>query len=78
MSAGGHVASDDPKYRRYITTFDKILQSFETINEWADIIAFLSKLIKVPFCFVLGGRVIPQLSFCTAKRTDKQKTCPMS
>ncbi|KAI8997999.1 Dopey, N-terminal-domain-containing protein [Gaertneriomyces semiglobifer] len=37
----------DPKYRRYVHSVDKILQSFDTISEWADVIGFLTKLAKV-------------------------------
>ncbi|TPX67373.1 hypothetical protein SpCBS45565_g03814 [Spizellomyces sp. 'palustris'] len=36
----------DPKYRRYVNAVDKILQSFDTISEWADVIGFLTRLAK--------------------------------
>ncbi|KAI8815780.1 Dopey, N-terminal-domain-containing protein [Fimicolochytrium jonesii] len=39
--------SRDPKYRRYAQAVDKILQSFDTISEWADVIGFLTRLAKV-------------------------------
>ncbi|KAI9357017.1 Dopey, N-terminal-domain-containing protein [Zopfochytrium polystomum] len=37
----------DPKYRKYVQAVDKILQSFDAISEWADLIGFLSRLLKV-------------------------------
>lgn len=39
----------DSKYRRYVAALDKCLQSFESVNEWADVISFLSRLGKVLF-----------------------------
>ncbi|EJU02805.1 hypothetical protein DACRYDRAFT_94483 [Dacryopinax primogenitus] len=38
--------TSDPKYRRYAQQVDKCLATFETINEWADFISFLTKLLK--------------------------------
>lgn len=38
---------NDSKYRRYVAALDKCLQSFESVNEWADVISFLSRLGKV-------------------------------
>ncbi|KZO91887.1 hypothetical protein CALVIDRAFT_601960 [Calocera viscosa TUFC12733] len=38
--------ASDPKYRRYAQQVDKCLATFETINEWADFISFLTKLLK--------------------------------
>ena len=37
----------DSKYRRYVAALEKCLQSFESVNEWADVISFLSRLGKV-------------------------------
>ncbi|KAI9138353.1 Dopey, N-terminal-domain-containing protein [Paraphysoderma sedebokerense] len=37
---------NDPKYKRYVVAMERILQSFDTINEWPDIITFLGKLVK--------------------------------
>ncbi|GJN87072.1 hypothetical protein Rhopal_000017-T1 [Rhodotorula paludigena] len=36
----------DPKYRKYATAVDKTLQAFDQVNEWADFITFLAKLLK--------------------------------
>ncbi|GAA5879237.1 hypothetical protein JCM8547_003940, partial [Rhodosporidiobolus lusitaniae] len=36
----------DPKYRKYSSSVDKCLQSFDQVNEWADFITFLAKLLK--------------------------------
>lgn len=38
--------SNDSKYRRYVQTMEKALQSFD-IGEWADLISFLTRLLKV-------------------------------
>lgn len=37
----------DPKWRKYSSLVDKCLQSFDNVNEWADFITFLAKLLKV-------------------------------
>ncbi|GAA6000168.1 hypothetical protein JCM10207_007887 [Rhodosporidiobolus poonsookiae] len=36
----------DPKYRKYASSVEKTLQSFDQVNEWADFITFLAKLLK--------------------------------
>ncbi|GAA6048977.1 hypothetical protein JCM3770_005422, partial [Rhodotorula araucariae] len=36
----------DPKYRKYASAVDKTLQAFDHVNEWADFITFLAKLLK--------------------------------
>ena len=38
---------DNAKYKRYFHSVEKILQSFDSVNEWADVIKFLSLLGKV-------------------------------
>ncbi|KAI8919962.1 Dopey, N-terminal-domain-containing protein [Powellomyces hirtus] len=45
-SLSAHDLQRDPKYRRYVQAVDKILQSFDTISEWADVIGFLTRLAK--------------------------------
>ncbi|KAI9098669.1 Dopey, N-terminal-domain-containing protein [Phlyctochytrium arcticum] len=40
-------AGKDAKFRRYVHAIDKILQSFDTVNEWADVIGFLTRLAKI-------------------------------
>lgn len=44
---------NDSKYRRYVAALEKCLQSFESVNEWADVISFLSRLGKVFIYFQL-------------------------
>lgn len=41
----------DPKLKRYEVSVDKLLSSFESITEWADIISFLARLIKTLSAF---------------------------
>ncbi|KAJ3283037.1 hypothetical protein HDU79_009455 [Rhizoclosmatium sp. JEL0117] len=36
----------DPKYKRYVNAIDAILKLFDAVSEWADVIGFLSKLLK--------------------------------
>ncbi|BGP38275.1 hypothetical protein JCM10449v2_002204 [Rhodotorula kratochvilovae] len=36
----------DLKYRKYALAVDKTLQAFDNVNEWADFITFLAKLLK--------------------------------
>jgi hypothetical protein len=38
---------EDASFKKFQTAMQKILATFDTINEWADIITFLTKLIKV-------------------------------
>lgn len=49
MSVPGdkQLLTSDPKYRRYASLVDKTLASFEGIQEWADFITFVAKLLKV-------------------------------
>ena len=38
----------DSRYKKYVQQVERILQSFDKeVNEWADFIAFLGKLLKV-------------------------------
>ncbi|TXT04269.1 hypothetical protein VHUM_04267 [Vanrija humicola] len=41
------VLASDAKYKKFAAQVDKCLQSFENVNEWADFISFLSRLLKV-------------------------------
>lgn len=43
----------DPRYKKYVLAVEKTLQTFEAIDEWADIISFLTKFCKVLYLFVL-------------------------
>ncbi|KIJ53578.1 hypothetical protein M422DRAFT_73885 [Sphaerobolus stellatus SS14] len=36
----------DPKFKKYAAQVDKCLQTFDNVQEWADFIAFLTKLLK--------------------------------
>ncbi|KAI8985936.1 Dopey, N-terminal-domain-containing protein [Pilobolus umbonatus] len=37
---------NDPRFRKYVQLVEKNLQSFDAVNEWADIISFLGRLLK--------------------------------
>lgn len=41
------LLANDPRYKKFATQVDRALQSFENVNEWADFISFLSRLLKV-------------------------------
>ncbi|KIR58136.1 hypothetical protein I314_06101 [Cryptococcus bacillisporus CA1873] len=45
-AAAASLLANDSKYKRFKQQVDKALQSFESINEWADFISFLSRLLK--------------------------------
>ncbi|CAO3632312.1 unnamed protein product [Cunninghamella echinulata] len=36
----------NPKFKKYVQLIERNLQSFDAVNEWADIISFLGKLLK--------------------------------
>ena len=38
---------DDPKFRQYTASVEKVLKGFESSTEWADLISALGKLNKV-------------------------------
>ncbi|GAA5936298.1 Dop1p [Sporobolomyces koalae] len=46
MAAQEKALWSDSKYRKYAQAVDKTLQSFDQVNEWADFITFLAKLLK--------------------------------
>ncbi|GAA6010233.1 hypothetical protein JCM11491_005403 [Sporobolomyces phaffii] len=46
IAAQEKALMSDPKYRKYAQAVDKTLQSFDQVNEWADFITFLAKLLK--------------------------------
>ncbi|CEQ42798.1 SPOSA6832_04666 [Sporobolomyces salmonicolor] len=46
FAAQEKALQSDPKYRKYSQAVDKTLQSFDQVNEWADFITFLAKLLK--------------------------------
>ena len=39
--------ASDPKYKKYTQQVEKCLSSFDSVQEWADFIAFLKQLLKV-------------------------------
>jgi hypothetical protein len=45
--AAASLLSSDARYKKFATQVDRALQSFESVNEWADFISFLSRLLKV-------------------------------
>jgi hypothetical protein len=47
IAAVTSLLANDPKYRKFAVQVDKCLQSFDGVNEWADFISFLSRLLKV-------------------------------
>jgi len=38
--------ASDPKYKKYAQQVDRCLNSFDSVHEWADFIAFLKQLLK--------------------------------
>ncbi|KAJ1302793.1 hypothetical protein OPQ81_003100 [Rhizoctonia solani] len=40
------ILANDPKYKKYVAQVDKCLATFDNVHEWADFIAFLTKLLK--------------------------------
>lgn len=47
IPAQERVLQNDPRWRKYSISVEKTLQSFDNVNEWADFITFLAKLLKV-------------------------------
>ncbi|WVQ78778.1 hypothetical protein IAT38_000869 [Cryptococcus sp. DSM 104549] len=45
-AAAASLLANDAKYKKFRAQVDKSLQSFESVNEWADFISFLSRLLK--------------------------------
>ncbi|KAG0344934.1 hypothetical protein BG004_004061 [Podila humilis] len=38
--------NNDPRYKKYVQLVERNLQSFDNVNEWADVNPFLSKIMK--------------------------------
>ncbi|KAI9289079.1 Dopey, N-terminal-domain-containing protein [Umbelopsis sp. AD052] len=38
--------ANDPRYKKYVQLVEKNLQFFDAVNEWADIISFLGRLLR--------------------------------
>ncbi|KAJ3264062.1 hypothetical protein HDU77_009470 [Chytriomyces hyalinus] len=58
----------DPVFKRYVGSIDSILKLFDAVNDWADVIGFLSKLLKPILLQIynrhylnLGPRIKPSL-----------------
>jgi hypothetical protein len=47
--------ASDPKYKKYAQQVDRCLNSFDSVHEWADFIAFLKQLLKVRDVIILGS-----------------------
>ncbi|KAK1927398.1 Dopey, N-terminal-domain-containing protein [Papiliotrema laurentii] len=45
-AATASLLASDAKYKKFAGQVDKCLQAFESVNEWADFISFLSRLLK--------------------------------
>ncbi|KAL7419677.1 hypothetical protein Q5752_005591 [Cryptotrichosporon argae] len=45
-AAAASLLANDAKYKKFAAQVDRCLQSFESVNEWADFISFLSRLLK--------------------------------
>ncbi|WVQ73679.1 hypothetical protein IAR50_003259 [Cryptococcus sp. DSM 104548] len=45
-AATNSLLANDAKYKKFRQQVEKSLQSFESVNEWADFISFLSRLLK--------------------------------
>ncbi|KAG5340495.1 hypothetical protein C0989_001402 [Termitomyces sp. Mn162] len=41
--------ASDPKYKKFTQQVEKCLNSFDSVHEWADFIAFLKQLLKVVY-----------------------------
>ena len=52
MAYDATIASD-PKYKKYSQQVEKCLATFENMQEWPDLIAFLKQLLKVNYCVCL-------------------------
>lgn len=46
-AAAQSLLANDARYKKFAAQVDRVLQSFESVNEWADFISFLSRLLKV-------------------------------
>ena len=47
--------ASDPKYKKYAQQVDRCLNSFDSVHEWADFIAFLKQLLKVRDVIILAS-----------------------
>jgi hypothetical protein len=47
--------ASDPKYKKYAQQVDRCLNSFDSVHEWADLIAFLKQLLKVRHVNILAS-----------------------
>lgn len=47
LAAQEKALQADPKWRKYGQLVERTLHSFDQVNEWADFITFLAKLLKV-------------------------------
>ncbi|KAK9465276.1 Dopey, N-terminal-domain-containing protein [Lipomyces arxii] len=64
------VRKKDPKYKRYAANIDRALTLFESVEEWADYISFLGKLLRalrshtaeqIPYSPIIANRLAQSL-----------------
>ncbi|KAK9369940.1 Dopey, N-terminal-domain-containing protein [Lipomyces kononenkoae] len=64
------VRKKDPKYKRYAANIDKALVLFERVEDWADYISFLGKLLRalqshtaqqIPYSSIIANRLAQSL-----------------
>ncbi|KAK9464098.1 Dopey, N-terminal-domain-containing protein [Lipomyces oligophaga] len=64
------VRKKDPKFKRYAANLDRALALFESVEEWADYISFLGKLLRalqshnadhVPYAPIIANRLAQSL-----------------
>lgn len=74
------LLASDAKYKKFASQVDRCLQSFESVNEWADFISFLSRLLKVRWrgATARGPKltmVDASNTFSTLQRDSSQADC---
>lgn len=47
LAAAASLLAADARYKKYTQQVERALSTFESVNEWADFISFLSRLLKV-------------------------------
>jgi hypothetical protein len=78
-AAATSLLASDARYKKLALAVDKSLASFESVNEWADFISFLSRLLKVrllelaPWARAEGLDIA--IRFSTFRRNPSQAHC---
>lgn len=78
-AAATSLLASDARYKKLALAVDKSLASFESVNEWADFISFLSRLLKVRL-LELARRTYTEdidvaIRFSTFRRNPSQAHC---